>query len=266
MKIEGNGFLTTLLPDISQTVPGVNKALFCLLQDVINYAESLKESLQVAKQETDQEKQKIIATVTYIRLLEVVEAAFILSAYGIREELQSLFRIFLDAYFVHANCCSSPEFIPAYILSDEQSRLKMLNVATKYDSEMFKATKEYATAELKNQLENKIREEKIEAFNSYLYAKNVNCEQIYDSLYRLMSASVHTTPRCLSNYIETDEHGVILQVLHGSRPEDTNHALFDMSWFFLKAIRGICELFQLPMGTLDCFDKRIKEYETERKD
>jgi hypothetical protein len=44
-------------------------------------------------------------------LIEVAESIVILSAYGVRQDLESLFRVFLDAYFLIGNVCSDPEFV-----------------------------------------------------------------------------------------------------------------------------------------------------------
>ncbi|MGH9552401.1 MAG: DUF5677 domain-containing protein [Terriglobales bacterium] len=243
MEIDGGGFLGRPLPDVRQTAPGANQALFEVLLKLCAFAETLKAELVVARQGTDEEKQKVIAAIVFVRLLEIVQAVAILAAHGVREELHSLFRVFLDAYFVLANCCTSADFIPTYFHTDLPTRLKLLNAAAKHDSPLFALAKEYATAEVKNELDAKIKAEKIDAFNSQLFAHNVGCDAIYDSMYRLASASVHTTPRCLEHYVEEDAQGEIVKVLHRSDATTTDRVTYDISWFFIKSLHGICELF-----------------------
>jgi len=245
MKINGNGFLNAALPDLSETVPLADHAKFLILKELVGFGESLKNDLKISGQETLEEKQKVIAVVVFVRLLEVVEAITILAAYGIREELLSLFRVFLDAYFIQANCCSDVHFISNFLKTDEKSRLTLMNAASKYDSGIFKSLNEYATDEIRDDLADKIKEENIRRIQSFEYAKNVNCQEIYDSIYRLYSSSIHTTPRCLSNYVQASHDGKISLIHHGPDSEITDQIVYDLSLFFIKSMRGLCELFEL---------------------
>lgn len=98
--------------------------------------------------------------------MEIVESILILAAHGIRQELHTLFRIFLDAYFLVANVSIDSEFISLYFSTDEAERLKLLNVASRQDHELFKTIKEYATDQLRADLADKVRDERIQALNS----------------------------------------------------------------------------------------------------
>lgn len=259
MKIVGDGFVKKDIQQID--IPeGTNDEFFILFREVISYSESFKNELHVEAQETPEEKQKIIAIVVFVRLLEVVQSGFILACHGVNEELKSLFRIFLDSYFVLANCCESPDFIPTYFLSDEPARLKLMNSTAKHNSELFKQINQYATKEIRSELDERVKDEKIEAFNSFLYAKNVNCDEIYDSLYRLMSASVHTSPRCLDHYITVDSEGIILTVNHMPDPEAINRSIYDFIFFFIKAIKGVSNLFGIDnISKLEAFSQRLEK-------
>jgi Family of unknown function (DUF5677) len=259
MKIEGNGFLGSDLPNIEQTVPGASRALFQVLFDLCTLAEQLKSDLVIEGQESAEEKQKVIAAIFFIRLVEIVQSVVILAAHGVREELNSMFRIFLDAYFVFANCCTSADFIPTYFRTDLPARLKLLNSVAKHQTALFALVNEYATAEIKGELESEIKAEKIDAFNSKAFADNINCDEIYDSMYRIMSASVHTTPRCLGHYVEEDAEGNIITVRHGSDPIVTDQRVYDVAWFFILALRGVVELFSMQRSAeLDSLELRLK--------
>jgi Family of unknown function (DUF5677) len=259
MKIDGDGFLSKYLPDIAHTVPGANHAQFDVLLDLCAFAETIKSAIDLERQETPEEKQRVIAMIVLIRLIEIVQSFAILAAHGVREELNSTFRIFLDAYFVLANCCSSPDFIPAYFRTDLPARLKLLNSVGKHQTALFALVNEYATAEVKNELDAAIKAERIDAFNSQLFAHNVNCDEIYDSMYRITSASVHTTPRCLEHYVEEDAEGKIITVRHSPDPITTDQRVYDVAWFFILALRGFVDLFSIPRNAeLDSFALQLK--------
>jgi hypothetical protein len=253
LRIEGDGFIKRKCLKSFQQDAKINTELFDILVELNDFSEELKKEFVVFRHDTPEEKQKVISMVVFIRLLEVIQSFIILASKGVREELHSLFRIFLDAYFVLANCCSAPDFIPTYFQSDERARLKILNSSLQYETELFKRTKEYALKE-RDALDKTVKDEKIQAFNSFAYAKNVGCEEIYDSLYRIKSASIHTSPRCLDHYVEVDPKGNIILIKHHSDPEETDRCVYDISYFFIKAISGICELFSLN------YEKRVNDF------
>jgi hypothetical protein len=102
-------------------------------------------------------------------------------------------------------------------------------------------------------LKQKIAAENIQTFNSYAYADNVGCSEIYDSAYRLMSSSLHTTPRSLHKYIEEDRSGNIIEIKYHPVEDDIPHRIYDFPYFLIKVLSGLKDVF----GSLD-----TKEIET----
>ena len=223
---------------------GVNRKLVRVFADTISYAHELLQSLPIASQDTDDEKQKVIAAVLLARVIEVVESGFLLASRGACLETATMLRVFLDAYFVLANVCSDAGFLSTYFSSDEAERLKLMRAASRRESEMFRAITEYASHELQSELDSKIKAEKIQAFNSFAYAENVGCGEIYDSMYRISSAAVHSSPRALENLVEVDDSGRITHIFLQADGQAANRVLFDLHHFFCKALEGICELFE----------------------
>ena len=245
VQIRGDGFLTDDVVRRLATRPGVNEALVHAVADTVQFATTLLSRVSMSRQETAEEKQKIIALVMLVRLVEVAESIFILAAHGIRQELHSLFRIFLDAYFLLANVFSDPGFVPVYFRTDAHARLKLMRAASRRDDELFKELNDYATAEVRDELDRKIKQERIEAFNSFVFAHRVGCENIYDSMYRLCSSSVHSSPRCLEEYVDTDADGNIVAIIHSGDNESIHRVLYDTQYFLMKALRGVHEVFAL---------------------
>ena len=259
MIIEGYGLTLTSLPNISESVPGANLKQHDLLHELIAFAESIFPELNVEGQETLEEQQKLLALVTLVRLQEVVQAIAILAAHGAREELKSNFRIFLDAYWVHANICNDVEFIGPYLRTDDKARLKLLNSAKQHSGPVFHKVNELATPELKGELEQRIKDEGILEFQSQRNAQNVGCGEIYNSMFRLWSASVHTTPRCLENYIQIDDDGKPTSITHRPDPKATNQLVYDAIHFFIKSLSGTGEVFDLGLAVkLDDFENRLE--------
>jgi hypothetical protein len=255
VKVRGCGFVTGDVVTQLLARPDVNARLVQTFADTLYYASGLISRIHIVRQETPEEKQQVIALLMLVRLLEIVESTFILAAHGVRQELHSLFRIFLDAYFLLANVCSDAGFVPVYFRTDEKTRLTLMNSAAKYNDELFELLNDCATAELKSELEEKIRQERIEALKSFAFAQRAGCEQLYDSMYRLYSASIHTSPRCLAEYAEVDADGNVRVVVHSGDVETIHRILYDTQYFFVKALRGVCEVFALAESvTLDELD------------
>lgn len=223
---------------------GVNRELVEALADTIFWAHQLLRSLPLVSQDTDVEKQKVIAAVLLARVLETVESAFLLASRGACVETTTMFRVFLDAYFVLANVCSDAGFLSTYFRSDEVERLKLMRAASKRESQMFREIKTYASCGLQNEVDAKIKAERIQAFNSFAYAESVGCGDIYDSMYRISSASVHSSPRALEKLVEIDDAGCITHILLQANGDAANRVLYDLHHFFCKALEGVCELFE----------------------
>lgn len=245
IAIEGAGFINEEIEARLLSLPEVNRQLVEVVISTVCFANEKALNLPAfAPHETPEEKQKVIALTLLVRLIEISESIIILSAYGVRQELKTLFRVFLDAYFLIANVCSDPEFVGLYFQTHEPERLKLLNAGARNNHAIFDELKQYATKNIRATLDQKIKEEKLQAFNSFSYADKVGCTHLYDSLYRLMSPSVHTGPRCLEDYVEADLHGNITKILHLGDLEVSHRVLYDTVWFLLRALCGICELFE----------------------
>lgn len=242
-KVKGKGFTSGAGSKEAGRIISRNSGVFHSFEATIRECKSFIKSVEVNGQETEEDRQKIIALVAVVRLLEITEAALLIMRNGMSNEANTMFRVFLDAYFVFANICSDATFVANYLKSDEAARLKLLNSVEKHDSELFKRINEYATEELKTELKQKIKEENIQAFNSYAYADNVGCSQIYDSLYRLMSAPLHTTPRSLEKYVEEDENGNIVEIKYYPVEDDIPQRVYDFTYFLIKVISGLKEVF-----------------------
>lgn len=243
--IEGTGFVNEEIEERLLSFPAINRNLVNVVISTVRFANEIALNLPVyAPSETPKDKQNVIALALLIRLIDIVESIMILSAYGVRQEMKTLFRVFLDAYFLIANVCSDPEFVGVYFRADMPERLKMLKAGTKNDHPLFDELKHYATDEFCATLDQKIKEEKIQAFNSYTYADKVGCVHIYDSYFRLMSPSVHTGPRCLVDYVEADKERNITKIMHMGNMEVSHNMLYNTVSFLLKALNGICELFE----------------------
>jgi hypothetical protein len=243
LKILGDGYLSSKGQAEAQRIVAENQGGFEALLQSINAFRSFAVSCEVVRQETKTEKQKAIALVLAARLLEVTEAAYVTMQHGMSTEANSLFRIFLDAYFVLGNICSNPDFVAQYFQSDEANRLKLINSVSKHTDELFQQVNDGISEEHKAELKARVESEKIQAFDSYNYAAKIGCEKIYDSMYRIASAAIHTTPRALGSYSEENDKGILISVRDGPSRDQIPQRLHDFAHFTIKALSGLQEVF-----------------------
>lgn len=246
MKIDGDGFLSKAGQEKTRQIRTRNDRVFQALGRSISEVRSFASSQDVREHDSDRDRQKIIALVLAARVLEIAEAALLVMKNGMSNEANTLFRVFLDAYFVIGNVCSDPSFVANYFKSDEAARLKLLNAAKKHDSELFKTINEYATKALHDKLHKKIAEEKIQAFNSYAYADNIGCSAIYDSMYRVTSGSLHTTPRALEKYLEEDSDGNVVLIKDYPLEGDISQRAYDLAYFLIKVLSALRDYLNKP--------------------
>lgn len=247
MKIVGDGYLSTNGQALARMLVEENRAGFDALSRSITEFRAFAASREVEGQASEDEKQKVIALILAARLLEVAEAAFIVMQHGMSTEANSLFRVFLDAYFVFGNVCSRQDFVGEYFKSDEADRLKLINASRKHSSGLFKPANEGISEAHRLGLKGRVEGEKIQAHNSYDYAVKIGCEEIYDSMYRIHSAETHTAPRALERYAVEDVSGVVLSARDAPSEGDIPQRLCDFAYFIIKALSGLREVF----GCLD---------------
>ncbi|MCI5116079.1 MAG: hypothetical protein D3915_03755 [Candidatus Electrothrix sp. AU1_5] len=260
MKVKGEGFTSKLGKQEAEAILNHHRFTLNELKAIIDACHTFVMSANITGQDTDKEKQKIISLILGVRLLEISGAALLVIESGMSNEANTLFRVFLDAYFVFANVCTNPEFITGYFKSDEAMRLKLMNSSKKHNSELFKKINTYADEQLKTELKQKITEEKIQTFNSYAYAENVGCSEIYDCMYRLMSASLHTTPRSLQKYMKKDKHGNIIEIKYHPTEDDIPQRIYDFAYFLIKILSGLKEIFgELNAEEIEAMTRRLEQ-------
>lgn len=243
MKIIGSGYLSEDGKRMAAELASSNETGFEVLLEIIGKFRDFATSREVTSQESLSDKQKVTSLLLAVRLLEVTEAAYVVMQHGMSTETDSLFRTFLDAYFVFGNVCSNEGFVSEFFKSDEANRLKLINAARKHPTDLFKLANEGISEEHRIGLKARVESEKIQAFNSYKYATDIGCEHIYDIMYRVVSAEAHTTPRALLNYVETDAADNVITARDGPSEGNIPQRLHDFAHFLINALSGLQEVF-----------------------
>ena len=246
--MNGDGFLSEKGREKSKKIKEQNDERLSYLKSILHDINNFLTNVDLVSQKGEENAQKLFSIILAARLTEITEACILVFENGMSNESNTLFRVFLDAYFVFGNICEDKTFVKNYMQSDHSARLKLLNSARKHDSQLFRSINTYGTDEVKAEIEQLISQEKIQSFNSYKYADSIGCSEIYDCFYRITSANVHTTPRVLDKYVEEDEDGNVIVVKNYPQEGDIAYRIYDIAWFLIQVYSGLSEVF-------DCFNQ-----------
>lgn len=218
-----------------------------LLSDIRGTVEDIKcfsESQSIVDDQMELNRQRTTALALAARICEISEVCVLVINAGFLNEAKSLFRVFLDAYFVFGSICSDAKNVQKYFSTDAAARLKLLNVSNNQNSEIFELVKTQFPAEEKKDLEQEIKEKKIQEFKSFDFANLCDCNHVFNSIYRVCSASVHSTPRSLEPYLSIDNDRIIGVVFNPSS-EGIDLVAYDLASFLIKVFSGLTGVFGL---------------------
>jgi len=243
MKINGNGFLSTEGQAEAQKLLERLRPYVNLVERAISLCHGGLECAEITDQVSDIKKQKLIACIVLARLLEISESMVMLAKGGFSVDVTASFRNFLEAYFIFGNVCKSPDFVPKFFNTDLKAREKLINVANKHKTELFELVNEYATDEVRVGLKEHIASSCASESNCWEYAANIECTEIYDSMYRIASAATHSTPRSLAAYVTEDGDGQIVELHRHPQLDSIPERMIDLGGFLLNVRIAFNELF-----------------------
>jgi Family of unknown function (DUF5677) len=101
-----------------------------------------------------------------------------------------------------------PSFVKEYIGADECKRLTLMNAARSSNYPVFAKVKKYATDEVIEALQKRIKEGGFKPLKKVKkIAQSVGMGAHYDSVYLLLSDDIHTAVRSVKGYVGTDSAG-----------------------------------------------------------
>jgi hypothetical protein len=239
----GPGFLTAEASNHCLVIQQRNKRLFNFLQETICNLRSNAKQLGLPEQTTDLHQRQVVSLILVARILEISEAAVLIMRHGMSNEASTLLRVFIDAYFILVRIGRDENFVEEFFRSDEKQRLTLMNVARTSKSDNFDALKDYASDDIVAELKGKIESLEIASLQSSTNAEKAGCMNLYDSIFRLCSPAVHSTPRALEKYVEEDD-GVVTKIWTGPSAEEIPQKLYDFSYFLIRVQTGVTELFE----------------------
>ncbi len=242
--------------------------LFSLTDDLNRYAHRVKFSINIHSRDL----QEVICSCLFLRVLNSYAASVRLAELGMCHDAEALCRVALEALFFMKNCAEDREATIAYVKSDQQDRLKLLNVMKDKSSSLHELIRSGQFTEidaLHELLKKEIEEEKIAERKAWEAASKAKLAGVYDYAYRMLSQSVHSSPRSISRYVEMDEDGEVRQVYSTPEKDSIPLTLFTSASTLMMSLMVMRDLFKVEMPELEGLGERFqmldKEYSKERR-
>ena len=257
MPIDKKGFLGNEINKASKKIYDDNKDCFDFCYDLNTYAHKTMFEFKLH----NKDGQECVSVALFIKALNGFQAVVILTKLGLVIEAKILLRSLIEALFLLKIVCEDKDFVPEYIRTDEINRLKLMRIAWDSSHPVFKPLKENVTGEMIKSLESKIKKDCISSLRIEQLAIKAKMKDWYDSVYRLLSSSVHTNPRELDNYVTVDENGDIKSFVWGPRETDVGLILYTSAEILITTLTLMSKLSSLDKEkTLDNFKTRLDKF------
>ena len=256
MTFEEEGFLSEEVVEESHAIFQNHKEHFNLCFDINRSGQRLKRKINIHSQDP----QEFVAAILFNKMMEGLQASVLLINRGFSSEPMALMRVMLENLFVLKRCCQNRNFSSEYLAFHEKQRLNLINWANNQPGDSYPLLQQYATEELKAELEEKIQQEGIEGFsNMEILAHDAGMGQYY-GIYKYLSSFVHVPPKSLERYLILDEENSISGITHGPDESNVRANLITLADFMILAIQSMDGLFDLEESpTIDKFKDRLKE-------
>lgn len=242
MGLDDEGFLSKEAENAIELIRGKHKRHFELLWRVNKYFQNLKYRLSVFSKDG----QQVISTCLMIKLLNDIQGAVLLLERGLGSQARSLIRVGVEALIVLGNVCNSAEFFQIYVYAGEKERLKLMRAIKKSTSPALEDVKAHITEEMIDEVSKEITEANVKKERIEEWATQAKLEGLYDGAYRLFSQDIHSTPRAIECYLETDEAGEPTTFSGGPETEkDFGAELIAVIMLMLEGMEYINHLFGL---------------------
>lgn len=251
---ETDGFLSDEMPDFETPAADKYAQKFALAADTNKSAHKLIYSVEIHNEHLPD----ILLATLLTRQATSFQAFYLLITKGLFFQSQILLRNVAENMFIVGAARKDPDFISKFVAAEEISRKKSLEALVR-DEERRGNDVEQEVFDLIATLGELIENEQITSFTTERIAQIADLSSYYDTLYRLTSMSVHTSPRGLDSALETDDNGVIVAVTYEPKFDALDMYIdFGIS-MMLYTLHEIASHFERPVNEIEALQKTNQE-------
>ena len=224
---------------------------------VNEFAQALQYKLVIHKESLEE----IITAVLYARTLSTYQAFLLVSERGMEQQVKMLMRCMLESLFPLVAISEDRSFVKILVLSEEAERLKGLNKLIRYweragdpDGELASAKK--LAMEVREQV-NKSGSKRLSIVES---AEKSGLLDWYDTVYSLLSNTVHASVRSLEEHLHISTDGALEALKNEPSLEDQDKMLVTGMESMFHATQAVGRIFSIGVDEfVQGTSKRIRE-------
>lgn len=166
---------------------------------------ALSQSLQYDFEIDTSNPAQILSAILFSRVLSTYQASLIVAKLGMKQQLKMLIRCLLEPLYPLVAISKDNEFVYELMKSEEVERLRALKKVLRFkerNNEQGVELEELRS--LCEELKRKIKEENLKKVSVFDCAQKAELSDWYDTLYALMSGTLHSSVRSLEEALHMD--------------------------------------------------------------
>ena len=241
--INEEGFLLEHIEEYRQHICQNHEPQRALVYEINRFCQRVKFDMHVH----NRDGQEIFSAALFIKILSDVQAAVLLLERGLSSQARSLLRVALEALIVLGKLAKSYDFVEAFIRYGEQQRLNLVRAIRQNPARSLDDIRPEITEEVAREIEQIVGD--IPRRNLEQWARELGFSHFYDAQYRIYSGDIHSHPRALERYLETDATGEYAVINWGPAMEkDLRTEFLESARLLLVSLSFIKNVFGLDVA------------------
>lgn len=255
------GFLGTEINESISKIRDVHSDFFKLSDEFNSYCQKSMYKFDVHSKN----KQEILVSTLFIRILNNYQAAILLAERGLMPQSRSLTRTLIDALFSLCAISKNEKYADDFIHEDQRSRLRFLNKYRELHGGLPPEVNKEEIKSLEKELQDEIQNNEIKKKSFEQWSKDAGMHDWYLSAYSVLSESVHSKVKDLERYLVLDENNEIKEFRWGPDDHDIENLLMTLIQSMLTGLNCAFSLFdEKKLSELESFQERLNRLVTER--
>jgi hypothetical protein len=258
--MEKSGFLSKDINKYKERHRKKNEEIFHLCEELNEYAHSTMWKMKI----TNEYLPEILSACAYVRVLSNFQSIVILTEYGLLNEAKIVLRSFVEGMFMMVAIAKDKDYSRTILEQDTLERERAYKaIKRNIIAGIFKSGKP-TLDEVEKKLEEikkDIEEKNIKKINKRDLSKAADLESYYDTVYHLLSGTVHINPRDLESYLDLTEDRKVKEIKWGPEEEEIEDILFTAIEILTRVLESISNMFEIELdGNWDEIHRKYQQF------
>ena len=258
--MENSGFLSEGIKKYKKALRDKNESIFLLCEELNQYAHLTMWKLKVSNEYLPE----ILSACSYVRAMSMFQSIIILSGYGLTNEAKILLRSLVETMFLMVSIEKNREYSSKIIEQEILEREKTCKaIRRNIIAGIHKLARPTLTEieEKIQEIKDEIAKNKIKMITKRDLAKSADLESYYDTIYHLLSSTVHINPGDLEQYLELTEERKVKEIKWGPIEEEIDNILFASIETMVLVMESISNMFEIELdGEWESIHKAYKSF------